>query len=152
MYNTFCRDCKKFNECWGTSEARIALGKKSLACACKYDPVVPDVVYFAMINWEPGVHHPDAEPFKSWMLHNKFMDEDWVKENKLCIICEFVDMAISFRVAASGKWVLENCPDLLTFHDRFLVKPDEDGSVVGLFGEDFPEYKESNFGVSVIYD
>ena len=57
-----------------------------------------EVVYFELNNWFAGRDYPDEEPFISWMnvdVHTtKFEDnEEWVKENRLCVAWDFVDMS-----------------------------------------------------------
>jgi hypothetical protein len=52
-----------------------------------------DVVYFELNNWFAGQDYPDCEPFLTWMgndLQLRFRDEDWVKENKLCVVDGYV--------------------------------------------------------------
>ena len=80
-----------------------------------------DIVCFEFNDWDPGEGYPDMPPFSSWMEMSCsplklpiFHDDDWVKENKLCIIETAVDMSISYLVTAPRKWVEDNCPYLLT--------------------------------------
>ena len=54
-----------------------------------------DVVYFSVNNWFCGRDYPYDEQFIKWMhddLNQYFRNEEWVKENKLCV-----------------KWVLLTC-------------------------------------------
>ena len=114
-----------------------------------------DVVYFELNNWTPGVDYPCEEPFLSWMrydLYQKFRDEDWVKENKLCVVCSLVDMSQNYCISATKQWVEENCPTLLTRYQEFLRYPDEDGFIEGRFGDLFKEYNEDNIGLHYIWD
>ena len=111
-----------------------------------------EVVYFELNNWFAGRDYPDEEPFISWMnvdVHTtKFEDnEEWVKENRLCVAWDFVDMSTNVCVTATRKWVEENCPNLLTKYAKFLRTPNKDGDVIGQFGHPFLEYKEENIGV-----
>jgi hypothetical protein len=109
-----------------------------------------EIVYFELNNWFSGRDYPDDEPFLSWMrndLQIKFNDEDWVKENKLCVVFDFVDMSQNFCITATKKWVEKNCPSLLTIHTKYLRFPNEYGEVYGRFGHEFLEYEEYNFGI-----
>lgn len=139
-----------------------------------------EIIYFELDNWFGGRDYPDAEPFISWMsddLNLTFSNEEWCKENKLCVEAGPIDMSICFCIAAPRSWVEENCPKLLTdeecgttfiisYYDKelgkmvdkekyehysyskFICKPEKDGQVYGrLSGWPFREYKEENFGV-----
>lgn len=110
-----------------------------------------EIVYFELNNWFAGRDYTDAEPFLKWMrddLKIKFRNESWVKENKLCVVVDFVDMSQNFCITAPKKWVENNCPELLTKFNAFLREPDEYGDVYGRFGHEFLKYNEDNFGVT----
>lgn len=133
-----------------------------------------DIVYFELNNWFSGRDYPNEEPFKSWMgndINLRFSNDEWVRENKLCVYESNVDMSINFCITATRKWVMENCPKLLSTdigvittqisdnngewesvqevwsYRKFLRFPDEDGEVYGKFGCPFLEYSEENIGV-----
>lgn len=112
---------------------------------------MPEVVYFELNNWYAGRDYPNAEPFLSWMVHDlgiQFRDEQWVKENKLCVVASCVDMSQNFCITATREWVEKTCPDLLTEYTTFLRYPDRDGEVYGRFGSYFLTYSEDNIGIS----
>lgn len=139
-----------------------------------------EIIYFELDNWFCGRDYPNAEPFNSWMgddLNLAFANEEWCKENKLCVEAGPIDMSTCFCIAAPRSWVEENCPKLLTdeecgsytiiskfdpeqnkrvdykkydsiSYDRFICKPQEDGQVYGrISGWPFREYKEENYGI-----
>lgn len=139
-----------------------------------------EIIYFELDNWFGGRDYPDAEPFISWMrddLNLTFSNEEWCKENKLCVEAGPIDMSTCFCIAAPRSWVEENCPKLLTdeecgttfiisYYDKelgkrvdkekyehcsyskFICKPEADGKVYGNLSKwPFREYKEENFGV-----
>lgn len=113
------------------------------------------VVYFELNNWIRGRHFPDAEPFINWMgddLNLAFNNDEWVKENKLCVVRDIIDMSINFCITASRDWVEKNCPSLLTEYTEFIRYPDKYGDVEGNFGTKFLEYNEDNFGIVDSYD
>lgn len=133
-----------------------------------------EVVYFELNNWFSGRDYPNAEPFITWCgddLNLYFDNEDWVKENKLCVISEFIDMSVNWCITAPKEWVEKNCPKLLsdestsvTFiidgkegkvenietypYSQFLRFPDEDGDVYGQWDTLFKEYNEENIGIT----
>jgi hypothetical protein len=112
--------------------------------------IMNDIVYFELNNWWAGTDYPDAEPFTTWMsndLNLMFHNEEWVKQNKLCVAVDIIDMSVNFCITATKEWVLENCPKLLTDYKDFLRFPDEEGIVEGRFGHEFLEYSEENVGV-----
>lgn len=112
-----------------------------------------NIVYFELNNWFSGRDFPNAEPFISWMrndLNIPFRNDEWAKENELCIVACNVDMSQNFCVTATKRWVEENCPDLLTKYKEFLRYPDKYGDVYGRFGYEFLTYEEENIGVTWI--
>lgn len=104
-----------------------------------------DIIYFELNNWFCGRDYPNAEPFITWMsddLNIKFNDENWVKEQELCVTTCFIDMSQNFCITAPKKWVKKNCPELLTKYKKFLVYPDEYGNVYGKFDTYFYHMKK----------
>ena len=112
-----------------------------------------DIIYFELNNWFAGSDYPAAEPFISWMsddLSIRFRNEDWVEENKLCVVESLVDMSSDFCVTATKEWVDKNCPSLLTDYQEFLRYPDEWDEVYGRFGCRFLPYEEENIGLTYV--
>ena len=133
-----------------------------------------DIVYFSVNNWHCGIDYPNTPNFIKWLSDDSnqyFANDDWVKENKLCIYAGVIDMSLNYTIAAPKSWVEENCPELLTndeyeyrinvtrntgfetnilkgkFSD-FLDYPDGDGKVTDhRFEWPYPEYCEENIGV-----
>ena len=112
-----------------------------------------DIIYFELNNWFEGSDYPDNDRFRKWMgndLHLFFGDEDWVKENKLCVVETYIDMSVNFCVTATKKWVDDNCPELLSEYSKFLRVPDDEGDVCGRFGTIFLDYCDENIGVTYV--
>lgn len=133
-----------------------------------------DIVYFELNNWFPVEDYPNAEPFITWCgndLNLYFSNENWVKENKLCVVESFIDMAVNWCITAPKSWVMKNCPLLLSDSETseqfvisqngkektsvnskpysyYLRHPDENGDVIGRFGTDFLPYMDENIGIS----
>ena len=131
-----------------------------------------DIVYFEFNNWFAGRDYPVGEPYEHWMSDDvlQFGDDDWCKENKLCVNEAVIDMSINYCITAPREWVMKNCPELLSDiayeytmiredrKDTFLKKysdflrfPDENDEVYGRFGHEFLEYMPENFGNHVTY-
>lgn len=109
-----------------------------------------DFIYFELNNWFAGEHYPACEPFLSWMkddLHLKFMDEKWVKENKLVVVMAVLDMSLNFCITAPRKWVEENCPMLLTEYAQFIRTYNDKWKCVPCRAGYFNDYKEEYIGV-----
>ena len=85
-------------------------------------------------------------------LNITFCDDEWCKENRLCVQFELIDMSQNFRITALKSWVIDNCPDLLNdekYH-KFLRIPDEDGYCSKGYGNaEFLEYNADNFGCHI---
>ena len=137
-----------------------------------------DVVYFELNNWFAGRDYPDAEPFLTWCgddMNLYFNNENFVKENKLCVVQQIIDMSCNWCITAPKKFVLENCPKLLsdeTYESKFIVSssegekyviekysykdfiriPDEDGDVYGRFDGKFLPWAEENIGIHYAYE
>lgn len=108
------------------------------------------IVYFEVNNWFRGRHYPDCEPFIGWLgndLKLAFLNDDFVRENKLCVACSLIDMSSNFCITAKRGWVENNCPTLLGTDARFLRVPDKYGDVYGTFGTEFLPYCEDNIGI-----
>ena len=138
-----------------------------------------EVVYFELNDWFAGEDYPCAEPFLTWCGNDRnlyFCNENFVKENKLCVVQQVIDMSINWCITAPKSFVLKYCPKLLsdettstkfvrtcngvsteyekTFpYSHYLRFPDEDadadecGIVYGRFGTKFLEYKPENIGI-----
>ena len=132
-----------------------------------------EIVYFELNNWFAGRDYPNAEPFLTWMsddLKLRFSNEDFVKENQLCVVQSWVDMSTNYCISAPKSWVLQNCPDLLTdktysyvitssskdgtkkteYTEPFskFLRTSEDGEPpVGMFGCPFNEWSPENIGI-----
>lgn len=110
-----------------------------------------EIICFELNNWSRGKDYPDDEPFLTWIGNDfniHFNDENWVRENKLCVVRSIIDMSVNFCITTTKSWVEKNCPKLLTEHTEFLRFPDKDGYIEGRFGNDFLEYKEKNIGIT----
>ena len=129
-----------------------------------------DVVYFELNNWFGGRDYPLNCTLTEMVETMRFSDDQWCKENKLCVYRGVIDMSINWCVTAAKEWVEANCPELLgngsyeyTVHRHdaegdhelhytkaysdFLRHESEYGSVIGKFGP-FLDYCEENFGVT----
>ena len=87
-----------------------------------------DIIYFSVNNWGPGKFHPDTEIFRKWLGEDEdqyFMNDEWCKENKLCVYCGIIDMSYNYTVSAPKEWVEKNCPELLTNYSDFIFLPKE---------------------------
>ena len=131
--------------------------------------VMSEYVYFELNNWFAGRNYPNEEPFKSWCgndLNLYFLNEDWVKENKLVVVADSIDMSIDWCITAPKEWVENNCPKLLSDestyvmingsngpfqeeykYSSFLRYPNKYGDICGIFGTPFLEYSEENIGI-----
>ena len=112
-----------------------------------------EIIYFELNNWFAGIDYPNEEPFIMWMSFpmNLFMDDEWVKSNKLVVVQRIVDMSVNFCISAKKSWVNDNCPTLLTKHTKFLRQRNKYGDVDGNFAE-FMEYCDENIGIHELED
>lgn len=130
-----------------------------------------DIIHLQLNNWFSGRDYPSEEPFIYWISNNKFCDDEWCKENQLCVNAAYIDASINWCIAAPRAWIEEHCPIILSednftyftqqsywndeidkaewktiqhvkWYSEFIVRGDE-----GHCGTHFPEYKEENYGV-----
>ena len=111
-----------------------------------------EIIYFELNNWFRGRDYPDVEPFVSWMNINKFGlsvfgNEDFVKENKLCVSITNIDMSTNYCITATKDWILNNCPSLLNEDSKFVVSVDKYGEASPRLGVRFIEYSKENIGI-----
>ena len=110
-----------------------------------------EIIYFELNNWMPSQDYPDNDRFLEWFgddLNLRFNNENWIKENKLCVRRTIIDMSLNYCVTATKSWVEANCPELLTDYTKFLRYPDEDGDVYGRWDTLFAEYCDENIGIT----
>lgn len=97
-----------------------------------------EIIYFEVNHWAMREDYPEQEPFPTWMddynLDKYLGNDEWVKENKICVVMFPVDMSMSFMVTAPKSWVEKVCPAiLLEENSKFIRHPEE--------GEETPEGK-----------
>lgn len=126
-----------------------------------------DVYYIELNNWFSGRDYPINGKLKEFVENHNFSNDEWCKENKLCVLCGNVDMSINWCITAPAKWVEDNCPELLGDEDYTykvyvyrrgekkvnkkyceFLRHEKDGTASSRFGVSFLEYREENFGVT----
>ena len=129
-------------------------------------------VFFELNNWMYGEDYPGSEKFAEWVSyeHAIFSNQEYVKENKLCVVAGTLDMSRNWCITAPESWVLANCPELLSddtytytvrvtckgetkdiknedHYSKFLrYREEPDESVYGRFDWKFLEYEPENIG------
>lgn len=78
--------------------------------------------------------------------HISFCDEEWCREQGICVESEVADMSINYCVTAKREWVEKNCPEILG--SGFIREPKNgeklpQAHIAGYF----LEYKPENIGV-----
>lgn len=130
-----------------------------------------NVVYIELNNWFSGRDYPIHSKLYEWVNQYKFRDEEWVKEQKLVVVCGPVDMSFNMCITAPKEWVEKNCPEMLSdksydynvhrysagidevvvehrAYKDFLRFPDEYSEIpIGRYKMPFMEYTEENIGV-----
>ncbi len=76
-----------------------------------------EIVYIEIDHWCAGRDYPDCEPVLSWMGNETYgsllRDEDWIKENKICVKVFPIDMSWDFMITAPKSFVEKVCPCFL---------------------------------------
>ena len=110
-----------------------------------------DIVYFACNDWNPNPkesmnlcynylmsYNPDNKDIVNKNLEET---EQWLKDNKICINCEVVDMSVSYYITAQRKVFETYFVELLPFIKNepydFMWKGDN---------KCFLEFREENIG------
>ena len=97
-----------------------------------------DVVYISVNNWFCGRDYPPTENFKKWLgndFNQSFKDDNWCKENKLCVYYGTVDMSTNYTISAPRECVEKNCPELLTDDEYAYITRHGSFKRNGLFGK-----------------
>ena len=135
-----------------------------------------DIVYLEFNNWFGGRDYPEIPNIKDWVgkcdhlnYNSPLFDDEWCKEQKICVAVGNIDMSCNFCITAPREWAEKNCPECLTddtytvdfqiqgkdgikiktetySFKQFRHEPNKYGDVYGRFGWPFLEYKEENFG------
>lgn len=104
------------------------------------------IVYFACNNWHPSPKEADRliyEHFEKDVEVKESVEyfENFIKENKLCVNMDVVDMSVSYYITAKRSFFEEKFPELIKYVKEepynFLWKNDK---------KLFLEYKEDNIG------
>jgi len=102
-----------------------------------------ELIKFELNNWFAGDDYPNEEPFNTWLdedLNQYFLNEKWVKENKLVVTAAIIDMSFNYCIVAPKEWVIDNCPALLDRYKEFVRDKSS-------FDIPFREYVPDNFGI-----
>ncbi|ORX65170.1 hypothetical protein BCR32DRAFT_330420 [Anaeromyces robustus] len=125
-----------------------------------------DITYISVNNWFESRDYPPTENFIKWLsddTNQTFQNDEWAKENKLCIYYGIIDMSHNYTISASREWVEKNCPELLTDkeytyelggneyknkYSDFVYHPKEGKTEPDCdrFNMPFRKYCEENFG------
>ena len=107
-----------------------------------------NIIKFSVNHWS-SYDFPPEEPFLLWMtdmeLNNYLGSIDYVKKHKLVVVTTFMDMSVSFAVAAPLEFVEKECPCILRpENQQYIYDKDADR---GIYGIRFQEYSEENIGL-----
>lgn len=134
-----------------------------------------NVIYLEFNNWFGGRDYPLVDSISEMINRYKFINDEWCRKNKLCVVASVIDMSTNYCITAPLDWVQNNFPEVLTDgeyeyrtiltnregthevihkdkYNKFRRYPDEYGSVEGRYGSYFLDYEEYNFGVRWIPD
>lgn len=130
-----------------------------------------DIIYFNLNNWFSGRDYPANGKLAELVENGKFSDNEWCKENRLCVLAGCIDMSRNWNVTAPREWVEKNCPELLTdktydyaimmhssggnkklhytkaYKDFIVCQDGGEDPPIGRFHWPFLEYSEDNIGV-----
>lgn len=117
--------------------------------------MMTDIVRFSVNNWEPTcpetcnnvpvldnvfINLPDSDQFA-------FTDDDFCKQQKICVYNEMCDMSVTSNVVAPREWVEKYWPEIINSEFDYTNKDD-----IPIFWYDddnvWPDYHEDNFGCS----
>ena len=118
-----------------------------------------NIIYFEVNNWFAGRDYPDCEPFTSWLgdIGSVFNNDEWFKQQKICVVHELIDMSDNYKITATQGWVEKNCPSLFNDENKKFIcnidlddydEEDDEYYEQCRYGNGpFLKYSESNFGV-----
>ena len=101
-----------------------------------------EIIKVSVNNWWAGNDYPEdfemeLEPGKS-----PFLDKNFCKENKLCVIVGTIDMSVNYTITAPADWVKKHIPSVLS--TKFQYDPE---AVEDSWYQPFLDYTEENIGL-----
>ena len=108
-----------------------------------------DIIYFELNSKMEGFY-PSNEQLNEWIRKWQFSDDEWCKNNKLCVLTVEYEYCfhIIWCITSTRSWVQANFPELLTdkeytysISERKYVKPILVGGLQRSFRTDVVEYK-----------
>ena len=99
------------------------------------------------------------EPVSSWMSNetdgSPLRDENWIKENKICVKWFPIDMSFDFMITAPKSFVEKVCPcfleekykEFISYHEDYSDLEDTPDSRYVGSEEYFLPYTEENIGI-----
>lgn len=116
-----------------------------------------EIVYFSINDWSVD-YHPNDKQFMEWAGYNDFMlfrnlrNDEWCKQEKICVIANVLEYSLCFNIAAPKQYVMEHCPSIIG--SKFVDEPKdgEDYPSESAWGLQYNEYCEENFGFEMIMD
>ena len=104
------------------------------------------IVKFSLNNWTAGKDYPEDLPF-TIEYSGPLFDDNYCKNNKLCVNMGMVDMSCNLTVVAPLEWVKKECKCILGSKFQFDEKAEYDH-----FGLEFLEYTKENYGFHYVED
>lgn len=128
-----------------------------------------DIVKFYINNWEPdcpetcqGIDIFSKECFVTEYIHIfgdsfyefKFTDDDWCREQKICVLNDIADQSTDSFVVAPREWVEKNWPEIINSEWDYTNKPSPFLSHPRLTNPEdiWLDYCEDNFGCDWLFN
>ena len=104
------------------------------------------IVYFACNNWHPSPKEADRLIYEHLEKDVEVKEsveyfENFIKENKLCVNMDVVDMSVSYYITAKRSFFEKKFPELIEY-----VKEEPYNFLWKIDKKLFLEYKEDNIG------
>lgn len=105
-----------------------------------------NIIKFSLNNWSAGRDYPEDLPF-TIEYSGPLFDDEYCKNNKICVNAGLVDMSCNLAVVAPRCWVEKECPCIIGSKFEY-----DSEAYCDRFGLEFPEYSEENYGYHFIED
>ena len=116
-----------------------------------------EIYYINLNEWDYN-GHPNSDPFHDWMddtkLDTYLRNEQFAKDNKICVRWFIIDMSVQFCITAPKSFVDKLCPCLWEEENKKFIKPASDfpddeppeSWLYGEYGEYFLPYTDEYIG------
>jgi len=102
-----------------------------------------NIIKVSLNNWWAEDDYPKDFELELEPGHEPpFLDKEFCKENKLCVVVGTIDMSVNYTITAPAEWVKKYIPSVLGTKFQYDAEATEDS-----WYQPFLDYTEENIGL-----